>query len=143
MHVVITGGAGFIGKKLASALLARGALETASGRQAIEKLTLFDMTRAEGMPDDARVTTIAGDITDLAAVHQAIRDDVGGVFHLAAIVSANAEEDFDLGMRVNLEGTRNVLEACRACRSRRAWCSRARSRSTAATCPRCWTTAPS
>ena len=114
MHVVITGGAGFIGKKLASALLARGALETASGRQAIEKLTLFDMTRAEGMPDDARVTAIAGDITDLAAVHQAIRDDVGGVFHLAAIVSANAEEDFDPGMRVNLEGTRNVLEACRA-----------------------------
>jgi nucleoside-diphosphate-sugar epimerase len=114
MHVVITGGAGFIGKKLASALLARGALETASGRQAIEKVTLFDMTPAEGMPDDARVTSIAGDITDLAAVHKAIRDDVAGVFHLAAIVSANAEEDFDLGIRVNLEGTRNVLEACRA-----------------------------
>jgi nucleoside-diphosphate-sugar epimerase len=114
MHVVITGGAGFIGKKLAGALLARGTLETASGRQAIEKLTLFDMMRAEGMPDDARITSLAGDITDLAAVHQAIRDDVGAVFHLAAIVSANAEEDFDLGMRVNLEGTRNVLEACRA-----------------------------
>jgi nucleoside-diphosphate-sugar epimerase len=114
MHVVITGGAGFIGKKLASALLGRGALETASGRQAIEKLTLFDMTRADGMPEDARMNSIAGDITDLAAVHQAIRDDVGGVFHLAAIVSANAEEDFDLGVRVNLEGTRNVLEACRA-----------------------------
>jgi D-erythronate 2-dehydrogenase len=43
-----------------------------------------------------------------------IRDNVDGVFHLAAIVSANAEEDFDLGVRVNLEGTRNVLEACRA-----------------------------
>ena len=114
MHVVITGGTGFIGRKLASTLLARGALETASGREAIDKLTLFDMTRAEGVPEDARVTSIAGDITDLAAVHQAIRDDVGGVFHLAAIVSANAEEDFDLGMRVNLEGTRNVLEACRA-----------------------------
>jgi D-erythronate 2-dehydrogenase len=114
MHVVITGGTGFIGKKLASTLLARGALETPSGREAIDKLTLFDITRAEGMPEDARITSIAGDITDLAAVHQAIRDDVGGVFHLAAIVSANAEEDFDLGMRVNLEGTRNVLEACRA-----------------------------
>jgi nucleoside-diphosphate-sugar epimerase len=114
MHVVITGGAGFIGKKLASALLARGALETASGRQTIERLTLFDVTHAEGLPEDARLASIAGDITDLAQVHQAIRDDVGGVFHLAAIVSANAEEDFDLGMRVNLEGTRNVLEACRA-----------------------------
>jgi D-erythronate 2-dehydrogenase len=114
MHVVITGGAGFIGKKLANELLARGALETASGRQAIDRLTLFDVTHAEGMPDDARIHSMAGDITDLAEVHKAIRDDVGGVFHLAAIVSANAEEDFDLGMRVNLEGTRNVLEACRA-----------------------------
>jgi nucleoside-diphosphate-sugar epimerase len=114
MHVVITGGAGFIGKKLAGALLARGALETGSGRHAIDRLTLFDVTRAEGLLEDARVTSLAGDITDLAEVHRAIRDDVDGVFHLAAIVSANAEEDFDLGMRVNLEGTRNVLEACRA-----------------------------
>ena len=114
MHVVITGGAGFIGKKLASALLARGALETASGRQTIERITLFDVAEAEGLPDDPRLTSIAGNITDLAEVHRAIRDDVGGVFHLAAIVSANAEEDFDLGVRVNLEGTRNVLEACRA-----------------------------
>ena len=113
MHVVITGAAGFIGKKLAGALLARGALETASGRQQIERLTLFDVTR-EGLAEDPRVHAMAGDITDLAAVHQAIRDDVGGVFHLAAIVSANAEEDFDLGFRVNLDGTRNVLEACRA-----------------------------
>ncbi len=114
MHVVITGGAGFIGKKLASALLARGTLETASGRQTIERLTLFDVVRAEGLAEDARLTSIAGNITDFAEVHRAIRDDVGGVFHLAAIVSANAEEDFDLGMRVNLEGTRHVLEACRA-----------------------------
>jgi nucleoside-diphosphate-sugar epimerase len=114
MHVVITGAAGFIGKKLASALLARGALETSSGRQEIDRLTLFDVTQAEGVTENARVTSIAGDITDLAAVHQAIRDDVDGVSHLAAIVSANAEEDFDLGMRVNLEGTRNVLQACRA-----------------------------
>ena len=114
MHVVITGGAGFIGKKLASALLQRGALETAAGRQAIERLTLFDVAHATGLPEDPRLASTAGDITDLAEVHQAIGDDVGGVFHLAAIVSANAEEDFDLGMRVNLEGTRNVLEACRA-----------------------------
>jgi nucleoside-diphosphate-sugar epimerase len=114
MHVVITGGAGFIGKKLASALLARRALETASGGQTIERLTLFDVAHPEGLPEDARLRSLAGNITDLAEVHRAIRDDVGGVFHLAAIVSANAEEDFDLGMRVNLEGTRNVLEACRA-----------------------------
>jgi nucleoside-diphosphate-sugar epimerase len=114
MHVAITGGAGFIGKKLAKALLEPGALATGSGRQAIEKLTLFDVVEAEGVADDPRLATVAGDITDLAEVHGVIRDNVDGVFHLAAIVSANAEEDFDLGVRVNLEGTRNVLEACRA-----------------------------
>jgi D-erythronate 2-dehydrogenase len=114
MHVVITGGAGFIGKKLAKALLERGALETEDGPQTIEKLTLFDVVEAEGVADDRRLSLVAGDITDLAEVHKVIRDSVGGVFHLAAIVSANAEQDFDLGMRVNLEGTRNVLEACRA-----------------------------
>jgi nucleoside-diphosphate-sugar epimerase len=114
MHVVITGGAGFIGKKLAKALLQRGALETTSGRQTIEKLTLLDVIETEGLPDDPRLTIVAGEITDLAEVHKVIKDSVGGVFHLAAIVSANAEEDFDLGIRVNLEGTRNVLESCRA-----------------------------
>jgi len=114
MHAVITGGAGFIGRKLANALLARGALETGSGPQAIERLTLFDVVEAEGVADDERLNVVAGNITDLAEVHGVIRDSVAGVFHLAAIVSANAEEDFDLGMRVNLEGTRNVLEACRA-----------------------------
>jgi D-erythronate 2-dehydrogenase len=114
MNVVITGGAGFIGKKLAKALLARGRLETAQGARAIERLTLFDVVEAEGVADDPRLRVVAGDITDLAQVHEVIRDRVEGVFHLAAIVSANAEEDFDLGMRVNLEGTRNVLEACRA-----------------------------
>jgi nucleoside-diphosphate-sugar epimerase len=114
MNVVITGGAGFIGKKLARALLARGRLETAQGARAIGRLTLFDVVEAEGVADDPRLRLVAGDITDLAQVHEVIRDRVDGVFHLAAIVSANAEEDFELGVRVNLEGTRNVLEACRA-----------------------------
>jgi len=113
MHVVITGGAGFIGKKLARALLDRGALETASGRQTIDRLTLFDVAHAEGLPADPRLASVAGDITQPAEVRQVI-EGAGGVFHLAAIVSANAEEDFNLGIRVNLEGTRNVLEACRA-----------------------------
>lgn len=113
MHVVITGGAGFIGKKLARALLDRGALETASGRQTIDRLTLFDVAHAEGLPADPRLASVAGDITQPAEVRQVI-EGAGGVFHLAAIVSANAEEDFNLGIRVNLEGTRNVLDACRA-----------------------------
>jgi D-erythronate 2-dehydrogenase len=116
MRIVITGGAGFIGKKLARALLARGTLMDRSGTvQALSEIVLFDVVEAEGLVhDDPRLQTVAGDITDAAAVKDLIGPGTGGVFHLAAIVSANAEEDFDLGYRVNLDGTRHVLEACRA-----------------------------
>ena len=72
------------------------------------------MVEADGLPDDPRLATVAADITDAAAVRGVIGRGADGVFHLAAIVSANAEDDFDLGYRVNLDGTRHVLEACRA-----------------------------
>jgi D-erythronate 2-dehydrogenase len=114
MRIVITGGAGFIGKKLAKALLHRGSLGTAAGKQPIDSLVLFDVVHAEGLPDDRRIVPVAGDITDANQLRRLIADDTGGVFHLAAIVSADAEQNFDLGMAVNLGGTRNVLEACRA-----------------------------
>ncbi len=114
MRIVITGGAGFIGKKLAKALVERGTLETAAGTQPIDSLVLFDVVHAEGLPDDPRITTVTGDITDADAVRRLIGEDTAGVFHLAAIVSADAEQNFDLGMAVNLGGTQNVLEACRA-----------------------------
>ena len=115
MRIVITGAAGFIGRKLARALLARGTLMDRHGTvQAIGEITLFDVVEADGMPDDPRLDTVAADITDAAAVRSVIGPRTDGVFHLAAIVSANAEEDFDLGYSVNLDGTRHVLEACRA-----------------------------
>ena len=115
MRIVITGAAGFIGKKLARALLARGTLMDRRGTvQPIREITLFDVVEADGLPDDPRLDTVAADITDPAAVRRVIGSRTNGVFHLAAIVSANAEEDFDLGYRVNLDGTRHVLEACRA-----------------------------
>ena len=98
MRIVITGGAGFIGKKLARALLARGTLMDRHGTaQAMREITLFDVVEADGMPDDPRLDTVAGDITDAAAGRSVIGRRTDGVFHLAAIVSANAEEDFDLG----------------------------------------------
>jgi len=115
MRIVNTGAAGFIGRKLARALLARGTLMDRHGTvQAIGEITLFDVVEADGMPDDPRLDTVAADITDAAAVRSVIGPRTDGVFHLAAIVSANAEEDFDLGYSVNLDGTRHVLEACRA-----------------------------
>jgi D-erythronate 2-dehydrogenase len=109
MHIVITGGGGFIGRKLALRLLERGLAGSA-----VERLTLFDVVAAEGVPDDRRLRVVSGDIGDAGQVRDLIGPGVDGVFHLAAIVSGNAEEDFDLGMRVNLDGTRHVLEACRA-----------------------------
>ena len=114
MRIVITGAAGFIGKKLARTLLARGTLMDRHGTvQVIREITLFDVVEADGMPDDPRLDTVAADITDAAAVGSVIGRRTDAVFHLAAIVSANAEEDFDLGYAVNLDGTRHVLEACR------------------------------
>jgi len=119
VHIVITGGAGFIGKKLASALLASDGVELeGQAKRPLERLTLFDVVEAEGLPADQRLRTVAGDTTDSSQINSLITSDVDVVYHLAAIVSANAEADFDLGMAVNLDGTRHILEACRSQGSR-------------------------
>ena len=111
MHIVITGAAGFIGKKLA----ARLARDCKIDGQTITKLTLFDIVEPEApLSNGPDILTVAGDITDAGIAARLVGDDCGGVFHLAAIVSAGAEEDFDLGMAVNLEANRSLLEACRA-----------------------------
>ncbi len=116
MKVVITGGAGFIGRKLAQRILARGTLTGASGQaEAVTDLVLFD---AVAPPDeeltDQRVRAVTGDITDAGLVAEVIDIHTDSVFHLAAVVSAGAEAEFDLGYQVNLDGTHNVLEAARA-----------------------------
>ena len=114
MNVVITGGAGFLGQRLARKLLARGTLSSENGsQQRIDRLVLLDVAAA---PDfgDSRVHAIAGDLGDPDVVRGAIDADVASVFHLAAVVSGQAEADFDVGMRVNLDASRLVLEACRA-----------------------------
>jgi nucleoside-diphosphate-sugar epimerase len=114
MNILITGGTGFIGKKLAAALLREGGIALDGGaEQPIERLTLFDAFPGEGVPSDPRLQVVTGDIADRATVDGLVQG-VDLVWHLAAIVSANAEADFDLGMRVNLDGTRNILEALRA-----------------------------
>ncbi|MFL1461060.1 NAD-dependent epimerase/dehydratase family protein [Roseococcus sp. DSY-14] len=104
MRVTILGGGGFLGRKLARRLAAEGAAT---------HLTLADM--AEPPPLDAPfpVTCVAADVTDAAALERAIPDGTDVVVHLAAVVSAAAEADYDLGLAVNLRGTLAVIERCR------------------------------
>ena len=114
MKVVITGGAGFLGKKLARRILQQRAIAGPDGNpEKVSELLLFDVGKASGPElDDSRVKAVAGDIANKATV-QSIVQGASTVFHFAAVVSAGAEADFDLGYKVNLDGTRNVLEACR------------------------------
>jgi len=115
MKVVITGGGGFIGAKLAKALLARGTLSDPDGaQQEISGLVLADQAFPD-LPKDPRLHALAGDISDPAFAARAITQDTGAIFHLAAVVSGAAEADFDLGMRVNLGGMRAVLDQVRRC----------------------------
>ena len=116
MRIVITGAAGFIGRKLADRLLQQGHLAGPDGTPvAITELALFDIaeTGIAGRNGIA-VEDVAGDIADRAVLDRLLAGRAAGVFHLAAVVSSAAEADFDLGMRVNLDGTRTLLEACRA-----------------------------
>jgi nucleoside-diphosphate-sugar epimerase len=114
MKVVITGGAGFLGQRLARRLLRTGTLVARDGSvQAISEILLVDVVPA-GDCGDARVRSIAGDISDPQLLRDVIRPDTASVFHLAAIVSGQAEADFDLGMRINLDASRALLDACRA-----------------------------
>ncbi|MEZ4777418.1 MAG: SDR family oxidoreductase [Bacteroidia bacterium] len=114
MEILITGAAGFIGKKLARKLLETGTVSlNGNEKKRFDRLILFDIAAPEGLPDDPRMVIKTGNISDPATVSSLVNPDTAVVFHLAAIVSANAEENFDLGMAVNVDGTRYLLEACR------------------------------
>jgi len=106
VKILITGGGGFLGSRLAKALLARGEL----GGTKISKIALFDTAFPNGSPRDSRIEATTGDVAQIN-----LSPDTAAVFHLAAVVSGAAEADFDLGMRANLDGTRRVLEQARRC----------------------------
>ena len=120
MNIVITGGAGFLGARLARQLLAAGQLSLA-GRpaQTIQTITLIDRAPPPAdLAEDGRIRVLVGDLNQLFESNQPaaqlIRPQDAIIFHLAAAVSGECEADFDLGMRSNLDATRALLQACRA-----------------------------
>lgn len=109
MRIAILGGAGFLGRKIGAALAQRGMLRD----RPITGLVLADLVEPEAMEAPFPVRTAALDITRAATIPPVIADaDV--IFHLAAIVSGQAEAEFDTGLSVNLMGSLNVFEAARA-----------------------------
>jgi nucleoside-diphosphate-sugar epimerase len=111
VHILVTGAAGMLGRKLTERLVRDGGL---NGRQ-IDKLTLLDVVPPTNPTSFAGKTdVVAADLSTPGKAARAIEDRPDIIFHLAGVVSGEAELDFDKGYRVNLDGTRALLEAIRA-----------------------------
>jgi len=111
MHILMTGAAGMIGRKLTARLVKDGKLNG----QPIDRLTLTDVVAPEKPAGFAgKVDIVTGDLAAPGAAEKLIAGRPEMIFHLAGVVSGEAETDFDKGYHVNLDGTRALIEAIRA-----------------------------
>jgi len=117
MKVVITGGTGFVGARLARRILDKGTLAGPDGAQVkVDEMVLFDVVAPDPLPMslDGQVQLVTGDMADKALIESLIdRDDIS-VFHLASVVSGGGEKDFDTAINTNLYGGLKLFEALRA-----------------------------
>lgn len=115
MRVLILGGGGFLGQKLARALLQNRSLALdGQPPRPVAELILFDSIEPAGLPNDPRLSLVSGDLRDETTMRSLLAKRVDAIFHLAAIVSGEAERDFELGLDVNLHANLRLLELCRA-----------------------------
>lgn len=120
MNVLITGAGGFLGQRLVLELLKAGQIKLDDAYHRVDAISAFDQTlpanfveRFATVRGSVQLHTFEGSIGDLSTVNELFQQPVDVVVHLAAVVSGTAEKNFDLGMTVNLDGTRYLLEACR------------------------------
>ena len=110
MKVLVIGAAGMVGRKLVAALLAAGQV----GGTPVSGMTLVDVVEPRPVAANVPLTTLAADLSEPGVADGLVADRPDLIFHLAAIVSGEAEADFDKGYRINLDGTRQLFEAIRS-----------------------------
>lgn len=119
-HCLIIGAAGMLGGGLANRLIDLGEI----GSQKISRLTLFDLATPAASAREIHLDRKSGNIVDPEIADALIADRPEIIFHLAAVVSGEAERDFSKGYAVNVDGTRNLLEAIRRAHASEGYCPR-------------------
>jgi len=110
MKVVIFGGGGFIGQRLARELLTEESLDQGK----LTRLTLVDIAFPRDNFNDSRIEYIEADFSERAVIEKILKSNPTLIFHLAAVVSGEAEKNFDLGMKINFQASLQMLELCRS-----------------------------
>ncbi|GAB3185488.1 SDR family oxidoreductase [Nesterenkonia halophila] len=110
MKIIVTGGAGFVGSRVITQLLAA----QDAGRLPWDVDAVVSLDLAESPVEDPRVESRVGDLGDAELLADVVDADTAAIYHLAAVLSGGSEDDFDLSHRVNVDGTRALLEAARS-----------------------------